>query len=83
MQNSQLTSNQPISNLTEAELEALIVKIIKKVITQDTDKLDLQTDVPPQAFLNTFGSWEDTHNTEEIIDDIYVSRTIPCEESDL
>lgn len=33
MQNSQPISNQPISNLTEAELEALIVKIIKKVIT--------------------------------------------------
>ncbi|MEH2399436.1 hypothetical protein [Nostoc sp.] len=29
----------------------------------------------PQAFLETFGTWEDTRTTEEIIDDIYSSRT--------
>ena len=30
----------------------------------------------PEAFLETFGSWEDTHTAEEIIDDIYSSRTV-------
>jgi len=31
---------------------------------------------PPQAFLETFGSWEDTRTAEEIIDDIYSSGSV-------
>ncbi|MCX7595479.1 MAG: hypothetical protein N2235_17325 [Fischerella sp.] len=81
MQNSQPTSNQPINNLTIADLEALIVKIVQKVLKQKTEKLEtVQLNNPPQAFLETFGAWEDTRITEEIINDIYSSRTIATEE---
>ncbi|NWF61573.1 MAG: hypothetical protein HXY43_20555 [Fischerella sp.] len=81
MQNSQPTSNQPINALTVTELEALIVKIVQKVLKQETEKLEtVQPNNPPQAFLETFGTWEDTRTTEEIIDDIYSNRTIATEE---
>lgn len=30
---------------------------------------------PPQEFLDIFGSWEDNRSAEEIIEDIYSSRT--------
>jgi hypothetical protein len=84
MENSQPTSEQPLSLLTVADLEALIVKIVHKVLQQETQKLqqeDLSNELtqpkhPPQAFLETFGSWEDTRTAEEIIDDIYSSRTV-------
>lgn len=84
MENSQPTSEQPLSLLTVADLEALIVKIVHKVLQQETQKLEqedlsiepTQANHPPQAFLETFGSWEDTRTAEEIIDEIYSSRTI-------
>jgi hypothetical protein len=84
MENSQSTSEHSLSLLTVADLEALILKIVQKVIKQETQKLqqeDLsnkptQAKHPPQAFLETFGSWEDTRTAEEIIDEIYSSRTI-------
>lgn len=31
---------------------------------------------PSEAFLETFGTWEDTRTAEEIIDEIYSSRTV-------
>jgi hypothetical protein len=37
----------------------------------DDDEADRQ-----EAFLATFGSWEDTREAEEIIDDIYMHRTV-------
>lgn len=85
MENSQPESDQPISVLTVADLEALIVKIVQKVLRQETGKLrhrDLQVETVhtnnlPKDFLETFGSWEDTRTAEEIIDDIYASRTLP------
>ena len=63
----------------------MVVKIAQKVLRQETGSLgggDLQVEAvldnnPPRAFLETFGSWEDTRTTEEIIDDIYASRTLP------
>ena len=30
----------------------------------------------PQALLETFGTWEDTRTAEEIVDEIYSSRTV-------
>lgn len=85
MQNSKPELDQPISVLTVADLETMIVKIVQKVLTQETRRLgrgDLQvetaqTNNPPKAFLATFGSWEDIRTAEEIIDDIYASRTLP------
>lgn len=85
MDKSKPESNQPISILTVADLKALIVGIVQKVLRQETGSLrrgDLQvetvpTNNPPRAFLKTFGSWENTRTAEEIIDDIYASRTLP------
>ncbi|QIR40921.1 hypothetical protein HCG51_32390 [Tolypothrix sp. PCC 7910] len=84
MENSQPKSEHSLSLLTVADLEALIVKIVHKVLQQETQKLqqeDLsieptQPKHPPQAFLETFGRWEDTRTAEEIIDEIYSSRTV-------
>lgn len=84
MENSKPESNQPISALTIADLEAIIVKIVQQVLKQETSKQKseglqvkkVQTNNPPVAFLETFGTWEDTRSAEEIIDDIYASRTL-------
>jgi len=83
MENSPSISGQPLNNLTAADLEALITQIVKKVIKQETQNQELDLTVKRESyasltrshdFLNTFGSWEDTRNAEEIIDDIYGSR---------
>lgn len=84
MENSKPESNQPISVLTIADLEAIIVKIVQQVLKQETSKQKsedlqvktVQTNNLPVAFLETFGTWEDTRSAEEIIDDIYASRTL-------
>ena len=81
MENSHLESKQPLSLLTVADLEALIVKIVQKFIKKEISKLkdeDLQaieTSQTNRAFLNTFGTWKDSSTAEEIISDIYNSRT--------
>ncbi|MBF2004001.1 MAG: hypothetical protein IGS49_00600 [Chlorogloeopsis fritschii C42_A2020_084] len=84
MENTQPTSDQPISSLTVADLEALITKIVHKVLKQEAEKSQsVESNNPPQAFLETFGTLEDTRTTEEIIDDIYGSRTIDNREHSL
>ncbi len=81
MKNSQLGSNQPISVLTVADLEALIVKIVQKVLKKEISKLEdenlqaIETSQTNQTFLNTFGTWKDSSTAEEIISDIYNNRT--------
>lgn len=66
-------STDPITDLTLAELEHLIEKIVKRTL-QDNNKF--QTSKPSQIFLETFGSWVDKHNSEEIIHEIYQTRTL-------
>lgn len=83
--------DQPINVLTLSDLEALIVKIVQKVLTEEKNLIEqgnlplasAQTESPPQALLETFGSWQDDRTAEEIIDEIYASRTIPAEEYNL
>ncbi|AKG21645.1 hypothetical protein [Calothrix sp. 336/3] len=84
MENSPI-SEQPLNNLTPADLEILITQIVKKVIKQETQKQQINITISPDSYtlptpsqdlLNTFGSWEDNRNAEEIIDDIYASRTV-------
>ncbi|MGK7900781.1 MAG: hypothetical protein AB4352_05090 [Hormoscilla sp.] len=76
-------SNQSISNLTVAELEAIIVEIVRKTIREERSNRESgsATEDPPSALLSTFGSWEDTRSTEEIIAEIYASRTISSGEN--
>ena len=81
---SQPQLDKPINVLTIADLEAIIVKIVQKVLKQEIGTLehrDLQEvetveNHLPKALLDTFGTWEDTRTAEEIIDDIYASRTL-------
>ena len=91
MENSQLDPNQPISVLTVADLEALLTKVVQKVIRQELTTLKYrqvkpeETPVahPLETFIEKFGAWEDERPTEEIIKDIYESRIISSSESTL
>lgn len=92
MDKSQSELDEPINVLTVGDLEAIIVKIVQKVLKQETDKWKhrdlqevetVQASHPSKAFLETFGTWEDTRTAEEIIDDIYASRTLPDTEDSL
>ena len=81
MANSHLESKQPLSLLTVADLEALIVKIVQKVLKTEISKLEnenlqaIEISQTNQTFLNTFGTWKDSSTAEEIISDIYNNRT--------
>jgi hypothetical protein len=89
MENSQLDPNQPISVLTVANLEALLTKVVQKVIRQELISLkypQLQPKESPAAhplenFIEKFGAWEDERTTEEIIKNIYESRIVSSSES--
>lgn len=73
---------QRISAIAARELEAAIAKIVREVLGGE-EQTGIEPDLPgekleanefPQAFLETFGSWEDDRTSEEIIEDIYASR---------
>lgn len=82
---SQPQLDKLINVLTVADLEAIIVKIVQKVLKQEIGNLehkDLQEvetveNHLPKALLDTFGTWEDPRTAEEIIDDIYDSGSLP------
>lgn len=86
MENSQLDPNQPINVLTVADLEALLTKVVQKVIRQELLNLkhpQIQPEEVPthplETFIEKFGAWEDERTTEEIIKDIYESRITSSE----
>ena len=71
-----------ISAIAARELEAAIALIVREVLAGEK-QTGIERDLPgekpeadefPQAFLETFGSWEDDRTAEEIIEDIYASR---------
>ena len=67
MENSQLDPNQPISVLTLADLEALLTKVVQKVIKQELTTLKHRQVKPKESpaahplknFIDKFGTWED------------------------
>jgi hypothetical protein len=83
MENSQTDTNQPSSVLTVAELEALLRKVVRQVIkeemmnlpTQQVQPKEIPTPHPLDNFMEIFGAWEDERTDEEIIKDIYDSRS--------
>lgn len=79
--------NQPIESFTVADLEVLVTSIVKKLLKSDTSLTVsgecLNVEHPPAAFLETFGTWEDTQPAEVLVDDIYASRTSTEYESGL
>jgi hypothetical protein len=88
MENSQFNPNQAISVLTVADLEALLTKVVQKVIRQEMISLRHRAtkseESPPahalEDFIEKFGAWEDERTTEEIIQDIYESRIVSSPE---
>jgi hypothetical protein len=76
--------------MSAKKLETLINKAVKKALKKEIGKLttenlpivSTQTNQPLDNFVETFGTWEDKSNTEEIINDIYSSRyvTLPAKE---
>jgi hypothetical protein len=91
MENSQVDPTQPISVLTVADLEALLTKVVQKVIRQELTTLKQRQVKPEESpaahplenFIDKFGTWEDERPAEEIIKDIYESRISYSSESTL
>jgi hypothetical protein len=88
MENSQPDANQPVSVLTVADLEVLLTKIVRQVIKEEMINLPTQQ-IEPQAtatehklekFMEKFGAWEDDRTDEEIIKEIYDSRSFSSSE---
>jgi hypothetical protein len=76
--NTLSVQNKPINTLTIAELELLVTDIVRRVIREEIHAESPKTNgksLPPE-FLATFGAWEDARSAEEIITDIYTSRTL-------
>jgi len=74
-----IESDRPIGDLTLADLHALITKIVQETIRQEREWDDsklAETDRFPDTFLATFGAWEGERQAEEIIYEIYSTRTI-------
>ncbi len=80
------TPNQPISTLTIADLEAIIAEVVRRVLREEMRRA---ADLPAngqslsEAFLATFGTWEDPRPAEVIVSEIYGSRTAATSEISL
>ena len=91
MENFQVDPTQPISVLTVADLEALLTKVVQKVIRQELTRLEHRQVKPEESlaahplenFIDKLGAWEDERTTEEIIKDIYESRLVSSSEYSL
>jgi hypothetical protein len=78
-----IATNQPISALTIAELESLITQIVRRVLREEirrTSAVPGNGDAVPSPLLATFGAWEDERSADEIIAEIYKSRTVSAKE---
>lgn len=83
MENSPPDANQPVSVLTVADLEVLLTKIVRQVIKEEMINLPTQQVQPKETaaehklekFMEKFGAWEDDRTDEEIIKEIYESRS--------
>jgi len=80
MADVKIEPNRRIGDLTVADLEALITQIVHKALAQDNSNAP---PLVPEALLATFGAWQDERSAEEIIEDIYASRTVSGREQTL
>jgi hypothetical protein len=75
-----LNSDQPLGNLTVADLEILMAAILPRLLKPYlafSNAVGVDATQPPASVLETFGSWEeDDQLTETIISNIYASRTL-------
>lgn len=68
--------DQPISTLTVAELETLITEIVRRVLREEMlQSVRENGRTMSEEFLATFGAWEDDRSADEIVAEIYASRT--------
>ena len=77
---------QPISSLTVADLEILIAETVRRVLHEEGQlaSAGIGHDKPLRdEFLATFGSWEDPRSADDIIAEIYDSRTVSVAEVSL
>lgn len=74
-----LSPDQPISALTVADLQSLINSTVRQALREEirTNAVPtLPTGTLPESFLATFGAWQDDRSDEEIVRDIFESRTV-------
>jgi hypothetical protein len=70
--------DQPISALTIADLEAMIAEVVRRVLREEMRRaagLPENGQSLSEAFLATFGAWEDPRPADVIVSEIYESRT--------
>jgi hypothetical protein len=78
--------DQPISALTIADLEAIIAEVVRRVLREEMRRaagLPANGQSLSEAFLATFGAWEDPRPAEAIVSEIYESRTVATSEVSL
>lgn len=69
--------DKPISALTVSELESLITEIIRRALYEAFQEYSPSNgEALPKAFLDTFGAWDDDRSSDEIVTEIYESRTV-------
>ncbi|MBI5876245.1 MAG: hypothetical protein HZB53_01235 [Chloroflexi bacterium] len=70
--------DQAVSDLTVADLDALITEIVRRVLREQSHAPGTNDsgDTLPVELLATFGVWDDERSTDAIVADIYASRTI-------
>lgn len=76
--------DRPISSLTVSDLELLISDTVRRVLREEIgqpSKHDKHVRLP-EAFLSTFGAWEDDRTAEDLIAEVYATRTTCNGEAD-
>jgi hypothetical protein len=75
-----MESDRLIGDLTVADLQALITRIVQETIRQEREwdnSTRAETDRFLDTFLATYGAWEGERKAEEIVHEIYSTRTTP------
>jgi hypothetical protein len=80
------TPEQPINELTIADLEVIIAEVVRRVLREEMRRQTMKQSLGEswlEAFQATFGAWEDSRSAEAIVSEIYDSRTISTNETSL
>ncbi len=78
MTDLRIEPDRSVGDLTLADLQALVTKIVQEALKQEREwdnSKRAETDRFPDTFLATFGNWEDERQAEEIVHEIYSTRT--------
>jgi hypothetical protein len=69
-------SRKHLDNMTISELEVLIARIMRRVLREELGLKPRNGKGLSKEFLATFGAWKDDRPADNIIDEIYSTRTI-------